>query len=214
LQSKADSAGTETDKMQDEILKFLSEEQKQMMDNIIRMQKDSQEKDLVLNQTLKRLEDAQNQILEQSEKIESMSNVGQMQNDLMQWISEEQKSLRQFIADRKGTGEAKEAGSGLDPEFVERLDQKLDNISKIQESANKDGTNVDKMQNELIQFMQSEQKKLMDQMGKMQKEAEEKDERMKETLSRLENTRQELLTQKEQMESMQQTDELQNELMK
>lgn len=39
------------------------------------------------------------------------------------------------------------------------------------------------------------------------------DERMKETLHRLETTQQELLTQKEQMEDMQRVDELQNELM-
>ena len=67
-----------------------------------------------------------------------------------------------------------EEGGKVDSDPLERLEQKLDMISKMQENASKDGTKVDQMQNDLIQFMQGEQKKLLEQMAKMQREAEAK----------------------------------------
>lgn len=91
---------------------------------------------------------------------------------LKQALEKLEEAQLQILEQKKELNEGSKVDS--DPQAMERLEQKLDMISKMQENANKDGTKVDQMQNDLIQFMQGEQKKLLEQMAKMQREAEAK----------------------------------------
>merc|ERR1719403_4698 len=112
----------------------------------------------------------------------------------MQWISEEQKAMKQYIDEQKESKEAeKRVPPAVDAKMLSELSAKLDQISaktdetlKLQEKADSKGTSVDSMQDEIIRFLSDEQKEMMERIAEMQKHSQEKDDQLKETLKRLE----------------------------